>query len=114
MKHVHLLMVALTLMLFAYSSAMIISKKPLSGAYQVVSHTVYLGLVISGAYLLWALSRVAGVQYWAYAKIFLLIFAIFVMIKARKNPANVKVNIGLAWVSLAGILGLAIIKPVLF
>lgn len=113
MKHIHLFMVVLTLMLFGYSSVRIVSKKPLGKAYHIISHLVYLGVVVSGAYLLWVLSRVAGVQHWAYAKIFLLIIAIFVMIKARKNPVNAKVGISLAWISLGAVLFLAVTKPTL-
>lgn len=75
---------------------------------------VYLAVVASGAYLLWILTALAGVQYWAYGKILLLVVAIVLTIKARKNPNNATFGIALVWVSLAGILALAFIKPTLF
>lgn len=113
MKHFHLFMAFLTLMCFAYSTVMIVKSKALSKTYQIVSHIVYTFVVLTGGYLLWQLSQVAGVQHWAYAKLILLIVAISAMIKARKNPSHAKAGILLAWVALSGIIGLAFIKPVL-
>lgn len=113
MKHFHLLMVVLTLGAFIYSSVAIIRQKPLGKVYQIASHVIYTLVVVTGAFLLWQLSQVAGVQHWAYAKIVLLIVAISAMIKARKNPATAKAGILLSWIALIAILGLAITKPIL-
>ncbi len=113
MKHFHLLMVVMTLGLFAYSSWAILKEKPLGKVYLWLSHVIYALVVLTGLHLLVILSKVAGVQHWAYAKIVLLIVAISATIKARKNPNQARAGLLLAWVALAGILFLAITKPVL-
>lgn len=113
MKHAHLLMVVLTLGLFGYSTVMILTQKPLTKTYQIISHIVYLLVAITGLYLLFILSQVAGVQHWVYAKIILLVVAISALIKARRRPNHKITGIAISWISLAGILGLAVLKPVL-
>lgn len=78
-----------------------------------ISHTVYTLAVLTGLYLLVALSRVAGIQHWAIAKVILLIVAISAFIKARRNPSMARAGVFIIWVCMAGILFLAFAKPML-
>lgn len=115
MKHLHMLMAALTVVLFCYSAFLILSDKPAKKSLMAVSHTLYAVLVGSGLYLLYVISMVAGVQHWAYAKILLLVVAVSSMIKARRTERKneAKVGVGIAMVALVGILWLAFSKPIL-
>lgn len=115
MKHLHMLVAVITIACFCYSSFCILKGKQVGKAYMAVTHSLYAVLVGSGLYLLWLLSQVAGVQHWAYAKLVLLVVAVSAMIKARKSKAlaQAKAGILVAFVALAGILFLAVAKPVL-
>lgn len=115
MKHLHMLVAVITIACFCYSSFCILKGKQVGKAYMAVTHSLYAVLVGSGLYLLWVLSQVAGVQHWAYAKLVLLVVAVSAMIKARKSKAlaQAKAGILVAFVALAGILLLAVAKPVL-
>lgn len=113
MKHFHLLMIAITIGLFAYSSFAILKNKPASRAYMAISHTVYALAVLTGLHLFVVLSRVAGMQHWAIAKMILLIVAISAFIKARRKPDTARVGVFIVWVCVAGILFLAVTKPML-
>lgn len=115
MKHLHMLMAVLTIACFCYSSFCILKGKQVGKAYMAVTHSLYAILVGSGLYLLWVISQVAGVQHWAYAKLILLVVAVSSMIKARKSktPSQAKAGILVTFVALAGILYLAIAKPIL-
>lgn len=115
MKHLHMLVAVITIACFCYSSFCILKGKQVGKAYMAVTHSLYAVLVGSGLYLLWVLSQVAGVQHWAYAKLVLLVVAVSAMIKARKSKAlaQAKAGILVAFVALAGILFLAVAKPVL-
>lgn len=115
MKHLHMLVAVITIACFCYSSFCILKGKQVGKVYMAVTHSLYAVLVGSGLYLLWLLSQVAGVQHWAYAKLVLLVVAVSAMIKARKSKAlaQAKAGILVAFVALAGILFLAVAKPVL-
>lgn len=115
MKHLHMLVAVITIACFCYSSFCILKGKQVGKAYMAVTHSLYAVLVGSGLYLLWVLSQVAGAQHWAYAKLVLLVVAVSAMIKARKSKAltQAKAGILVAFVALAGILFLAVAKPVL-
>lgn len=115
MKHLHMLVAVITIACFCYSGFCILKGKQVGKAYMAVTHSLYAVLVGSGLYLLWVLSQVAGVQHWAYAKLVLLVVAVSAMIKARKSKAlaQAKAGILVAFVALAGILFLAVAKPVL-
>lgn len=115
MKHFHLLMMVLTIGCFIYSAYGILKNVPAPRLFSILSHVVYLLVVLTGLHLLWQLSQVAGVQHWAYAKIVLLVVAISAMIKARKAtaPNHAKAGVGIAFVALIAIVGLALVKPVL-
>lgn len=106
-------MIALTLAFFAYSSFAILKNKAVSKAYMAVSHTVFALAILTGLHLFVILSRVAGVQHWAIAKMILLVVAISAIIKARRKPHTARVGIFIVWVCMAGILFLAVAKPVL-
>lgn len=115
MKHLHMLMAVLTIGFFCYSSFCILKGKTVGKAYMAITHALYAVLVGSGLYLLWLISQVAGTQHWAYAKLILLVVAVSSMIKARKSQSlsHAKAGILIAFVALAGILFLAVAKPVL-
>ncbi len=108
-------MVVLTIGLFCYSALGIVQNKTPAKAFFMLSHLVYTLVVLTGVYLLWRLSQVAGTQHWAYAKIVLLVVAISAMIKARKASATKEryVGLGVAAIALVATIGLAITKPVL-
>ncbi len=111
MKHLHLLMVVFTLLLFAYSSFAIAKARPLGRGLQLVSHGVYTLLLISGAYLFYQLWQVAGMQYWALGKMLLLFAAIASLLLARKKVAWQYPLLALTWVLVLVILALAVAKP---
>ncbi len=119
MKHVHMLMAALTLLLFVYQAAMVFSGKSvkLSAAFKGVSHLIYTVLMLTGLWLFWQLYQVAGVQHWAIAKLVLLIVAVSANIKALRNqdvaPSQAKAGMMIAAVAYAGIIYMAIAKPIL-
>lgn len=117
MKHLHLLMAVITIALFLYQAMIVFTKGQLSlsSAFKAMSHVVYLLLVVSGLYLLWQLWQVAGAQHWALAKMVLLIVAISANVKALRHPAlnQKKAGMLIAGVAYAGILILAIAKPIL-
>lgn len=116
MKHLHMLMAVLTIATFCYSAFCIVKQKQVGKPYMAVVHSLYAVLVGSGLYLLHLLGK-AGVtgQHWAYAKIILLVVAVSAMIKARKSKVmgQAKAGIIVSFVALAGIIFLAIVKPVL-
>lgn len=116
MKHLHMLMAVLTLGCFCYSAFCILTQKQVGKLYMAVTHTLYAVLVGTGFYLLWLLGKAgAGPQHWAYAKLILLVVAVSAVIKARKSTELAKAKAGLmvVFVALAGIVALAITKPVL-
>lgn len=118
MKHLHMLMAVIAIVLYLYQAAQIIGNKPmsLSKAFKGMSHVFYLLLVGSGLYLFWQIYQVAGMQHWAVAKIVLLVVAVSANIKAirpKTTQAQAKAGMLLAGVAYAGILILAVVKPIL-
>lgn len=117
MKHLHMLMAGITIVLYVYQLSKVMTKAPLSlsKAYKAISHVIYLLLLGSGLYLFWQLWQVAGVQHWAVAKLILLIVAVSANIKAVRSPPNqAKAGMLVAGVAYIGIIILAISKPMLF
>lgn len=117
MTHLHMLMAGITVVLFLYQAGLIFSGKMLTSSRQftIISHIIYTLLVLSGGYLLWQLWQVAGIQHWAIAKIILLIVAISANIKALRNPTpnQKKAGMMVSGIAYAGIILLAITKPML-
>lgn len=115
MKHLHLLMAVLTIVLFVFSAYRIMTNQPKNRTLSIISHVVYTLAVGSGLMLLYRLWQVAGAQHWAIAKLILLIVAISSMIKASKKAGKpeAKTGIAVAFFALICIVGFAVIKPVL-
>lgn len=119
MKHVHMLMAALTLLLFAYQALMLFSGKAvrLSAAFKGIGHLIYTVLMLTGLWLFWQLYQVAGIQHWAIAKLVLLIVAVSATIKALRNQdmarSQAKAGMLIAGVAYVGIVILAVTKPML-
>lgn len=118
MKHLHMLMAVIAIVLFLYQAKEIVGgqKPALSTAFKGVSHLFYLLLVGSGLYLFWQIYQVAGMQHWAVAKIILLVVAVSANIKAiRPKTALPQAKAGMlvAGVAYLGIVILAFVKPVL-
>lgn len=117
MKHLHMLMAVLTIVLYLYQAGLIFSGKSigLSRAFKGASHAIYLLLVISGLYVLWQLWQVAGAQHWALAKIVLLVVAISANIKVLRQQAlnQKKAGMLIAGVAYVSIIALAVMKPIL-
>lgn len=113
MKHLHLLMVVLTLGLFFYNSVAVLRVRPLGRFIKIASHVVYGLLLISGLFLfyqLWQLQAMLGVQYWPLAKLALLCVAVALLIIAKKHQQRKALVTG-AWGCILLILALAITKP---
>lgn len=115
MKHLHLLMVVLTVVLFIMSAYRIITNQPKNRMLSIASHIVYTLAVGSGLALLYQLWQVAGVQHWAIAKIVLLVVAISAMIKASKKSGKpeAKTGVAVAFFALICIVVFAFTKPIL-
>lgn len=118
MKHLHMLMAVITIVLFLYQLSFVVrgTKPTLNKAFKGASHAVYTTLVVSGLYMFWQLYQVAGFQAWAFAKMVLLVMAVSANIKAIR-PATAlpqaKAGFLIASVAYAGIVWLAIAKLVL-
>ena len=120
MKHLHLTMVAITILLYLYQAAKVFLGKPAprSKAFTGVSHLVYTLLTVSGLVLFWQLYQATGtLQHWAIAKLVLLVVAVSANIKAVRNQAvslgQAKAGMLIAGVAYVGIVVLAITKPML-
>lgn len=120
MKHLHMLMAALTILLFLYQSFILLNPKPsklsknMPKSIKVFQHLCYTLLIISGAILLMQLLSVNVPVQWAYAKIILLLAAISATVKATRptaNPPQQKMGIFIAMLAYVGIVILAFVKP---
>lgn len=116
MKHLHMLMAVIAILLYLYQAYLVLAGKPvaLSKAFKGTSHLFYLLLVGSGLYLFWQIYQVAGVQHWALAKIVLLVVAVSANIKAIRPSttlAQAKAGMLLAGVAYVGMVILAFTKP---
>lgn len=116
MKHLHMLMAVITIALYLYQASFLVRgvKPALSKAFKGASHAIYLLLVVSGLVLFWQIYQVAGVQWWAVAKIVLLVVAVSANIKALRDGTalpQAKAGFLIAGVAYVGIIGLAVFKP---
>ena len=117
MKHLHLLMVVITIGLFLYQTGLIFAGGQVtqSRTFKIASHIIYLLLAGSGLYLMWQLWQVSGAQHWAVVKIMLLAVAVSANIKALRAPllSQKKAGMVIAGIAYVGILVLAVTKPML-
>lgn len=113
MKHLHLLMVVVTIGLFFYHSVAILKARSSGYALKAVSHIIYALLLVSGLYLfygLWQLRTMIGVQYWPMVKLGCLLVAVGLFVGARRSHHKTPMVAG-AWVLVVVMLGLALFKP---
>lgn len=116
MKHLHMLMALITIILYLYQASFVMrgQKPALSKSFKGVSHAIYLLLIISGFVLFWQIYQVAGVQAWIVAKIVLLVVAVSANIKALRpstHLAQTKAGFLISGIAYAGIVFLALSKP---
>lgn len=115
MKHLHMLMAVLIIVLFLYQSYLVLSSNNRAPrVVKISTHIVYALIILSGAWILMQLMSANAPVQWVFAKIILLIAAISSSMKAFNNhatPAQSKAGILIAGLAYAGILILAIAKP---
>lgn len=115
MKHLHMLMAVVVILLFLYQSYLAISaNKRAPKAVKIGTHIVYAVLILSGGWMLMQLISVNAPVQWVMAKIVLLVAAISASIKAfnpQATAAQTKAGVFIAGVAYIGIVMLAFIKP---
>lgn len=115
MKHLHILMAALTILLFIWQSYLVLTKGDrFEKKGKIATHIVYALLIISGVVTVMPLLSANVPLQWVAAKIILLIAAISASIKAFKataTPTQSKTGILIALVAYIGIVTLAVVKP---
>lgn len=115
MKHLHMLMAAITIFLFLWQSFMVMTKgQRFDKKGKIATHVVYTLLIISGAMTVMPLLSANVPLQWVAAKIVLLLAAISASIKAFRataTPVQSKAGILIASVAYVGILILAFVKP---
>ena len=115
MKHLHMLMAVLIIVLFLYQSYLLLTtNKRAARVIKITTHILYALLIISGAVMLMQLMSANAPVQWVFAKIILLIAAISASIKAFNTHATStqsKVGILIAATAYIGIVILAFAKP---
>lgn len=90
MKHLHMLMAALTIALFLYQSYLVLSANDRAPrTIKIASHIIYALLIVSGGIMLMQLMSVDAPVQWAFAKIILLVAAVSSSMKAFNYHATV-------------------------
>lgn len=115
MKHLHMLMAVLVIVLFLYQSYLALSANIRAPRMvKIATHVLYALLILSGAIMLMQLMNANAPVQWVFAKIILLVAAISASIKAFKThatPGQTKTGILIAAVAYIGIVLLAFSKP---
>ncbi|MEN6669334.1 SirB2 family protein [Psychrobacter sp. B38] len=115
MKHLHMLMAVLVIVLFLYQSYLVLStNRQAPKAIKIANHIIYALIIVSGAVMLMQLISANAPVQWVFAKIILLIAAISSSIKAFNPNATAgqrKTGILIAAIAYIGIVILAITKP---
>ncbi|MBE0443111.1 MAG: SirB2 family protein [Psychrobacter sp.] len=115
MKHLHMLIALLIVVLFLYQSYLVLSaNRRAPRPVKIISHMLYAFLIVSGAVMLMQLMSVNAPVQWVFAKIILLFAAISSSVKAFKNhstPNQQKAGILIAGIAYLGIIVLAFAKP---
>lgn len=115
MKHLHMLMAVLVIVLFLYQSYLTLSaNRRAPRPVKIATHIVYALLILSGGWMLMQLMSVNAPVQWVFAKIILLVAAISSSIKAfnpQATSTQSKAGIFIAAVAYVGIVTLAIVKP---
>jgi len=115
MKHLHMLMATLTVVLFLYQSYLVLSAdRRAPRVVKIATHIIYAVLILSGAIMLMQLMSANAPVQWVLAKIILLVAAISSSVKAfnaNATPVQRKTGILIAAVAYIGIVILAFTKP---
>ncbi|MGM8897481.1 MULTISPECIES: SirB2 family protein [unclassified Psychrobacter] len=115
MKHLHMLMAVLVIVLFLYQSYLVLSaNRRAPKMVKVANHIVYALVIFSGALMLMQLMSANAPIQWVFAKIILLVAAISASIKAFHNhatPIQRKTGILISAIAYIGIVILAFTKP---
>ena len=115
MKHLHMLMALLVVVLFLYQSYLVLSaNRRAPRVVKIANHIVYALVILSGAMMLMQLMSANAPVQWVFAKIILLVAAISASIKAFNNhatPTQRKTGILIAAIAYIGIMILAFAKP---
>lgn len=115
MKHLHMLMAVLTIVLFLYQSYLVLSaNRRALRAVKIATHVIYALVIVSGAIMLMQLMSANAPVQWVFAKIILLVAAISSSIKAFNNHATLvqrKAGVLIAAIAYIGIVILAFAKP---
>ena len=115
MKHVHMLFAVLIIVLFIYQSYLVLSSQERAPrAVKIANHLLYALVLVSGAWMLFALLSANAPVQWVIAKMVLFIAAISASIKAfnpRATPIQSKAGIFIATAAYIGIVILAYVKP---
>jgi len=118
MKHLHMLMAVIVIVLFIYQSFVALTtRQPAPKVVKISTHITYALIIISGGWMLMQLMSVNAPVQWVVAKIVLLIAAISASIKAFRataTPAQTKAGVLIAAAAYAGIVFLAVAKPANF
>lgn len=115
MKHLHMLMAVITVVLFLWQSYLLMSKGTrFDKKGKIATHVVYTLLIISGVLNVMPLLSANASLQWVVAKIILLLAAISASIKAFRataTPAQSKSGIFIAFIAYVAIFILAFAKP---
>lgn len=115
MKHLHMLMAVLLILLFLYQSYLVLrSNRQPPFALKISTHILYAVIIISGAGMLVQLISANAPVQWIFAKVILLVAALSASIKAfnpNAIPSQKKTGILIAGIAYIGILVLAFTKP---
>lgn len=115
MKHLHMLMAVLIVVLFLYQSYLALNaNKRAPRAVKIATHIIYALIILSGAVMLMQLMSANAPVQWVFAKIILLVAAISASMKAfhaHATPTQTKTGILIAAVAYVGIVMLAFAKP---
>ena len=115
MKHLHILMAVITVVLFLWQSYLVMTKgQRFDKKGKIATHVVYTLLIISGALNVMPLLQADAPLQWVAAKIILLIAAISASIKAFRataTPAQSRTGIFIAFIAYVAIFVLAFVKP---
>lgn len=115
MKHLHMLMAVIVIVLFLYQSYLVLStNKQTPRIIKISNHIVYALVLLSGAWMLFQLLNANAPVQWVIAKIVLFVAAISASIKAFNNnatPNQRKTGILIAAAAYVGIVVLAFTKP---
>lgn len=115
MKHLHMLIAVITVVLFLWQSYLVMTKgQRFDKKGKIATHVVYTLLIISGALNVMPLLQADAPLQWVAAKIILLIAAISASIKAFRataTPAQSRTGIFIAFIAYVAIFVLAFVKP---